>query len=192
MNIQIIGAGRMGSTIAYSLFWSSLVRSIRDRDVIYFWEPLEENHKKALAEFWDLKPVADATGNALIWGKNRYWNLHDNLRNPQAFIITAGKPRTDSKTSKKALLKTNLPIVERLTALIPDRTPIFIVTNPPVEIARELRRRGQNAIPLRACTDSMRGKKINEFVLNNKGYTRWTPAFACANEILRVMGNVKM
>jgi malate/lactate dehydrogenase len=185
MNIQIVGAGRMGTAIVYSLLL------LRARNVIYLYEPLDENYKRAHAEFWDLRPVAEATENALMWGRNHFWDSKDPIRNPQAFVITAGKPRTDSKLPKKALLKTNLEIVKAITALIPDKTPIFIVTNPPVEIARELRRRGQNAIPLRACTDSMRGKNINEFVLNNKGFTQWTPAFACAREILKVMEHGK-
>jgi hypothetical protein len=173
MKLKIIGLGRMGCEIAYTLM---LLRSGLE---LTLEEPLKENKRKAQAEYWDLLPVAKATGNHVCLS---YGNVP-----MDAYILTAGIPRKNPKMPKEYLLKENLRIAEQLTRMIPPEKPLFVVSNPPNEIANELRIRGQNAIPLRACTDAMRGKKVNEFVLTHKGYTAYTPAYACAREIIKHM-----
>ena len=175
--IKIIGVGRMGSSIAYTLMLGP-----HDLDILLS-EPLAENQKKAEAELWDLAPVAKATGNTISLVPMGEQDYRCNL-----VIVTAGKARTSPEQTKHSLLKANQAIVEDATLFVPPSTPIFIVTNPPIELARELRRRGHtNVIPLRKCTDKLRGKKVNEFVLVNKGHTMWTPAYACAKEIINHM-----
>jgi len=184
MNIQIIGVGKMGSAIAYSLLL--MRRGLH----IQLYEPLRKNIKYAYAEYLDLQPVARITRNDIsFWSKEHY------PCSPDAYVLTAGKPRTDTSKPKLALLKPNLAIAKRLTKDCHKGRYIFIVTNPPNEIAEAL---GDNAIPLRDCTDKLRAiggrqfwdtspKQINEFVLTHKGHTSWTPAYACAHEILKVM-----
>lgn len=167
----------MGAAIAYTLLLGPF-----DVDIM-LTEPLKENRNKAAAELWDLAPVAKATGNNVsLVGVGDQDCICD------LAVVTAGKPRTSIKQSKKSLLKVNQTIVEEATKFIPYSTPIFVVTNPPNELANELRRRGHDCvIPLRKCTDKLRGKKVNEFVLTHKGHTMYTPAFACAREIIRYL-----
>lgn len=176
-SIEIIGVGRMGAGIAYSLMLMGSGLELR------LYEPHAPNKQLARAEFYDLMPVAVATGNDLCL-------LEYGTGNADYYVLCAGKPRTSSDTPKSDLLAENLAIAAKVMRPVPPAAWVFVVANPPKEIAEWLTQTGYLALPLRDATDMLRsacgdGKSMNTFVLDNKGYTHYTPAFACARAIMR-------
>jgi len=185
--VTIVGMGRVGSAIANALLLLS--KGIHVNCI----EPYRPNWKHALGEIYDLLPVAVATGNEFTWD-NRVPS------NSSIYVITSGKPRQSPKETKENLYWTNMPIVEKIMKDIPKDVPVFIVTNPPNIIAQTLRGNSPlcprwHAYPLRAVTDDVRaagataicmdGKELNNETLRRKGFTQYTPGFACAQYILR-------
>ena len=179
MRIAIIGIGRVGSAIAYSLLLKA-----RNLDIL-LCEPHEPNRMKALAEYSDLLPVAKATRNKLAFSPG--------IPNScQFYVITSGHPRQTPDTTKDSLFTENWRIVFSALQRIPRNKLIGLVTNPPNRLATHARGRGwPRTAPLRFCTDELRAKVrwegLNDFVLQHKGHTAWTPGFACAQEILAVV-----
>ena len=141
------------------------------------------NKRKAKAEFWDLVPVAKATGNKLIWAEKPIV--------ADKHIITAGRPRQDASQSKESLFGWNLGIVSEIVKhMHKTKKPIYIATNPPKEITLALKRQGYDTRELRTCTDQLRSKAgdletLNSQVINGKGTTQFTPALAIAMEVMR-------
>jgi len=179
MRIAIIGIGRVGSAIAYSLLLKA-----RNLDIL-LCEPHEPNRMKALAEYSDLLPVAKATRNKLAFSPG--------IPNScQFYVITSGHPRKTPSTSKDSLFAENWRIIFSILQRIPKNKFIAVVTNPPTRLATRARKVGwPRTAPLRFCTDELRAKVrwegLNDFVLQHKGHTAWTPGFACAQEILAVV-----
>ena len=177
MNYEIIGIGRLGSAIAYTMMLLSKGNTFCLRE--YY----EQAHDKMVGEYYDLLPVAKATGNNLI--------VHTNQK-PDAYIIAAGIPRTDARYEKHQLFYANYTIINEFLDQLPRGKPIFVATNPPVEICERLKYRGYDAIPLRKCTDDLRNsQEHNEIVLKNKGFTQYTPAFAIATAIFDGMKQIE-
>ena len=181
----------MGSSIAYSLML------MQKGNRILFLEPHQPNVVRAQAEFWDLLPVAKATDNEFGFMLD-VKELDALAAKPEAkdaaYVLAAGIPRTDISQPKDALFLPNLKIAQGIVRRLPKCARVFVVSNPPVRLAEHLRKKGWNAIPLRACTDNLRAhigdpQAINHAVLARKGWTQWTPAYACAEEILRTLGN---
>jgi len=179
--IQIIGMGKMGSAIAYSLM-------LTKPNLHLILTEFHADHKKeAYAEYLDLKPVAISTDNFVEMAP--YID-----RTADAYVLTAGVPRRHSKESKAGLAEQNIQIALKVCKDIPRRKPIFVVSNPPVQIARALREADwRKVIALRQCTDTLReltfrerATEANAFVLDNKGHTCWTPAYACAQAIAKL------
>jgi hypothetical protein len=173
MRYEIIGLGRLGSAIAYTLM---LMGKDNDLHLLEYHQP---SRKRAIAEYYDLLPVAIRTGN----------RLHStDIGQGGVYIITAGVPRRTLKQSKKGLFTTNKAILASILPRLDKDKLVFIATNPPEELANWARSQGYYAVPLRKCTDDLRlnygGKKINDIVLRDKGYTQYTPAYACVCEIL--------
>lgn len=174
MRFFIIGCGKLGINIANAL----MIAQPNERHIISLYEPLSANRQKVYnGDFMEMIMVAKATGNSVIWKKNI-----DNKSD--VYIITAGKPRISSKQNKAELYAENLQIVSKL--MPKTDALVYIATNPPEEIAKTL-----NAIPLRACTDDLRKacwgnnwKRMNDLILDTKGYTSFAPAIAIVNQIL--------
>jgi hypothetical protein len=177
MRIEVIGGGRMGAAIIYSMMLMAGGLNIR------LAEPHKPNRKRARAEYCDLLPVALATRNKLTFGFSV-------SSSSDCYIITAGLARKSPATTKEELFARNLPIALASAARIPKGKRIFIVSNPPKQLAARLNGAGWlRAVPLREETDKLRAragdtKELNEFVLLNKGFTQFTPGFACAKAVL--------
>ena len=93
------------------------------------------------------------------------------------------------RQKKEELLGVNMGVVTEIAKWIPNTKPLYIATNPPNELATHLKKLGFDARPLRRCTDNLRRKAgdatyINRAVMDVKGYTFWTPGFACAREVM--------
>lgn len=177
MRIEIIGIGSLGSELAYTF-------ALLTNHQLMLTEPHEPNYDRAVAEYLDLLPVA----------KHRRVDLAITPKvTPfsDIYIITSGERRRNLLMPKAALIWHNYDIVERIAKKIPKGKKVFVATNPPKEICRRL---GTGAIPLRECTDYIRAQagskeKINKLVLENKGYTSFTPAYAMALRVLFDMDN---
>jgi malate/lactate dehydrogenase len=167
---EVIGIGRMGSAIIYTMML------LEKGNTFYMREFHPKNKRRAFAEQYDLRPVAKATGNHLLYYTNK---------KSDAYIITAGLPRENTTQTKQSLFKVNREIMAKVMKDLPKDKPIFIITNPPNELAKHFSWQGYRTVALRQCTDSLRNSTaINDFVLTHKGYTQWTPAYACATYIL--------
>jgi malate/lactate dehydrogenase len=176
-HITIIGVGNVGSGIAYSLLL------LKKGWHIALYEPHEPSQERAKAEYFDLLPVAKARGNELTFH-------HALPKKTDAYVLTAGLPRKSVTQDKAALYDTNVSIVATIAKDIPEKTRIFVVTNPPKELAKFLMDKGYDAHPLRDCTDALRAKAgnaqfINNIVLSGKGYTSFTPGYAIAMEVVK-------
>lgn len=175
MNVQIIGVGRVGAEMAYTFML------LRRNMTVFLYEPNVMTQELAHAQYLDLLPVANATGNVVFESKHVPADL---------YVLCAGVPRTDPCRPKSELFDANLKIALDAVKHVPTVKPLFVVSNPPVMLAEALREHGYAAIPLRKCTDNLRGKVgdpdlMNMSVLRMKGYTQFTPAYACVSEILR-------
>jgi len=173
MKIAVIGIGKLGGALAYTLLVN------HSNNTIVLFEPHGENKVRANGEFWDLLPVANATGNKLL--------LAPTTPKADVYIVTSGKSRTNVKQKKEELLGLNLGIVCDCLRGASEKAMVYIATNPPKEICKGLERFGIKAKPLRACTDSLRGRdapRTNRRAFVGKGFTQWTPAFAMVKEIM--------
>lgn len=176
MKIEIVGVGKVGSAIAYTLLLTRFDFSLA------LTEPSDKFRERAFAEFYDLAPIADFHGIELSFSTKPSMDS-------DIYVIASGKPRQSKNESKEALFKDNWGIVQKVVKNIPKQARLYIVTNPPNRIASNLRFKGfKDVIPLRSCTDSLRGRignpeRINELVLDGKGYTQYTPGWACADKI---------
>ena len=176
MKYEIIGVGKMGSCMAYTMLLQN------EKVHIILTEPVKEFRNKAKAEYYDLLPVARATKNKLEFRTTI-------SKTSDAYILTAGQPRTSPKQSKESLYEYNSELILGFLKKIPNRMPLFVVTNPVYKLTKLLKRHGHIAIPLRKCTDKLRkDKKINNKVLKHKGHTQYTPAYACAHTIQQLIG----
>ena len=88
------------------------------------------------------------------------------------------------------LFRKNAPIMDSCVEGISYGAKIFVATNPPVELAGYLREANYYSVhPLRSCTDDLRSacgdhRKLNKMAFDTKGFTQWSPGYACAKEIL--------
>jgi len=176
MHIAVVGVGNLGAAVAFELLHYPKVNKIT------LVETFQPSFKKMVGEYWDLAPVARAAGISLS-KMNKLPTEFD------AAIITAGVPRKSTKDDKNALFATNLPIVVGILSCFPEKSKAFIATNPPNDLAKWAVEKGYDAIPLRACTDDLRSamgdcKAINSHVLDNKGTTQWTAAYAICKEVM--------
>ena len=173
MKICIIGCGNLGCAIAYTLLCT------HSGNAVSLHEPYGANRRRATGEFWDLLPVAKATGNTLSLAKS--------IPPAEVYIVTSGLPRTDPKQPKSALFGVNLGIVSDSLRGAKKGAIVYVATNPPKEICEVLVKQGIDARPLRKCTDSLRGrdaKNINARAFKGKGFTEWTPAWAMVKGVM--------
>ena len=168
-----IGMGRLGIAVANAMML------LQKGNNHAFFEPLPEARQKLHdGEFAEMLMVAAATGNEAVWCEEIPFG--------DAYIVTAGVPRTSSAQSKDGLFKLNEPILAGVCYPIPPDSKVFIATNPPNELAERF-----HATPLRSCTDNLRRQVWgsewqvrNNAMLDAKGYTSYGPAVAIALEVL--------
>ena len=173
MKYGIIGCGRLGVAVTNAMMMKDTGNTFS------FYEPLPGSRIRfGKGEFREMEMVAHVTGNRVELGFPDRADI---------WIITAGKPRTSSKQEKGDLLKVNLPIVRKLVRRC-KKGKIYIATNPPKELCAVI----PNTLPLRECVDELRRelwgaswKRVNDQMLNAKGYTSYGPAAAMAKEVLQ-------
>ncbi|MHA1221353.1 MAG: lactate/malate family dehydrogenase, partial [Candidatus Heimdallarchaeota archaeon] len=126
MKISIIGAGKVGSTIVYSL----LSQKIGNELIL-----LDLNADLVSAEAEDLGHAGVVLNpDAKVIGTTD----NDNLKDSDVIVITAGRARKEGET-REQLFETNSKIITSICKTISDIVPdaiVLIVTNPPEELAK--------------------------------------------------------
>lgn len=172
-SVCIIGAGRVGSTIAFALILKRpLIRNISLVDI----------DDRVLGELEDLKDE-----KALLWRKSL--NLRNGFDpNAETFIITAGSARKKPEDTHD--FEGNYRIVLEYAEKIGKTKPMLIVTNPAERITEELKKLGYNVFHMGEKLDKARKERSgdSEAVANQiiklKGHT----AFGVTTEVLKYFG----
>lgn len=172
MKVCIVGMGRTGSQIAFSLLLSKKPRlSLALVDI---------NEGKLMAEFLDLSDASNLFSPIFMGASSTI----DFVLDSDIFIITAGKARASSK--EDFAIGENLKLVRSICEKIGRQKPIWIVTNPPAGIAETLSDEGFNCIPIGSELDFQRtlsGNEAHEIagkIIDGKGFT----SFGIAAEVL--------
>jgi len=186
MKIQIIGIGRVGSTIA-----SLLIASNIDSDIIL----TDINGELMMAEYYDLSVMAR---QFRFYGRLLY---SSDIQKADIYVIVCGESRKPySGMSKQGLYESNLKIVEPVFKQIAELSPCswtLIATNPSSLLARKGLDYIQKAIPLGLETDTIEDRlsqlfgrhetihkqDIGEYIFRTKGYTN----FGIAGEAVRII-----
>ncbi len=160
MKVAVIGLGKVGSTIAYSL--------IPYCSYIYFNEIDKDTLDGQNIDLRDAKNILNPVCRLI---KKATW---DEINDCDHIVISAGIPRVTPETTDDQLLKVNLPIVKDIIENIYQHSSILLVTNPPELIAKELNL--NNVIPIGQTLDDIRAithGKTGKYILLKKGYTNW-------------------
>ena len=181
--ISIIGAGLVGSTIAYALLLKNIAAEILLIDI---------NDIRCRGEILDLSDALSFCGPSLIHG-----GTPDDIQNSEIIIIAAGKKQEPGQ-DRIELLRANTQIVTSVVESIrplKKNTIVIMVTNPVdimTRVAQELLNLPTNQIFGSGTfldTQRLRGalsKKINiaeqsihAYILGEHGDTQF-PAWSCA------------
>ena len=119
--VTVIGSGRVGSTIAYSL----TCRGLADEIVI-----IDINGDRAMGEALDIRQGLSYDSACRIYAGN-----YDDAKNSDIVIITSGIARKPGQ-SRLELIKTNIGIQESIIPEITKQAPnaIYIMVSNPVDI----------------------------------------------------------
>jgi hypothetical protein len=167
-NICIIGAGRVGSLIAWGIIQKGLAEKVNLHDC---------DEDMLLGQSEDLKDAAEQKGGVSVEiGFTTYADL---------YIITAGKARKSSKDRHD--FRANYKLVRKYADTIGQAKPILKVTNPVDKIASRLQLEGFNAFPMGVMLDAARSSRgrdpdtVAGFILDKKGYT----CYGIATEVIK-------
>ncbi len=121
MKISIIGAGRLGATLAYTLTLKDVVREITLIDI---------NQKLARGEMMDISQGISLTGYTRVKTAD-----YDSVKDADIIVITAGIPRKPGE-SRLDLNKKNVTILKDIVGNIIkyNRSAILFVVSNPVDI----------------------------------------------------------
>jgi len=120
MKITVIGTGRLGGTIAYSI----ANRDITDELVLVdYIEELAEGQKTDLKHATAFRDIEISSN-------------YENAKNSDIIVVTAGKPRTKDTKSRLELMETNAKIVSSVAENISKLAPksIIITLSNPVDV----------------------------------------------------------
>lgn len=175
MKIGIIGVGRVGSAIAYSLLFVDHVKEIYLAD---------KDEKKLMGEYWDIITAASLgeTGKLIIKADDNY----EMLRRCDIIFIAAGKARDTGDQNMDSLYEENRTTMKEIFAKLEgfDSNRIYMVTNPVERLAGYF-----NCNYIGSVVDKTRSE--NELpggglIIDMKGFTNWAIAMeAC--ELVRTM-----
>jgi malate/lactate dehydrogenase len=184
--IQVIGVGKVGSTIAFGILSKELGHVIlTDAD-----EPRLD------AEFYDLSIYAKHIG----LDSNCYVRKSSSLVWASVYVFCCGKARRDDSVSRESLFADNWkiiqPYVDKIAVLNPEAW-CMIVTNPSTMIAKECMSYLPRVIPIGLLTDKIEdslsclhgshecNKKddVGLQIFKTKGYT----CFGVCGEVIRTI-----
>jgi malate dehydrogenase len=148
VKISIIGSGKVGSSIAFSLLHTIKPNELVLVDII-----------KSLvdAEAFDLAHASvSLSPKTKIFGTTNIFEI----KNSNFIIITAGKPRTN-ETSRNQLFLINKPIIVKICKTVSEIAPnafVIIVTNPATKLANVAKQFCNNVIAMDNQLDTARLK----------------------------------
>jgi L-lactate dehydrogenase len=159
MNVQIIGMGRTGSSIAFGLLATGTANLVFCDDI---------DRKKLYGEIQDLK-------DAVAIFQNKCFVFNGFSKSCDVYIITAGFPRKTIRPMNKRMKEKNIKIVSGIMKKIPKNRLVIIVTNPSKTLSGIF-----NAIEGGEILDKARKartkhdpEKTANSIIRNKGYTNW-------------------
>src|SRR3990167_1102803 len=169
MKVGIIGCGKVGSAVAFSL--------LSHVDDIYLYDI---NRHLLQGELWDLRHAS-----ALLNGATVHFGPYRVIGRVKCdvVVICAGKPRTSSKDSMDSLVNYNWPIIKHIGEQLRAyhfKGKIMVVTNPPDKLIPALN--GSPGIPVGDVLDNARSntriwkskRRVGGgYILDHKGYTNW-------------------
>ena len=119
--ITIIGAGKVGSTIAYTLSVMNLAKDIVMIDI---------NHELALGEALDIRQVTPFSSNCSVYAGD-----YPDAANSNIVVITSGVARKPGQ-SRLELAQTNVNIMKSIMPQVTKYAPdaMYIIVSNPVDI----------------------------------------------------------
>jgi malate/lactate dehydrogenase len=148
MKISIIGAGKVGSSIAFSILHEIKPNELIINDLVL---PLVKAEELDLGHAsLSISPQTKIIGTT---------NIRD-VKGSDFIIITAGKSRTYKET-RKELLKINKEIIESICSKLSQIAPntiVFVVTNPSTQMAEVAKQYCKNVIAMDNQLDTTRLK----------------------------------
>lgn len=119
--ITIIGSGRVGSTIAYSLTCRGLAQEIVIIDI---------DGDRAMGEAQDIQQGLSYDSSSIVYAGN-----YDDAKDSDIVIITSGIARKPGQ-SRLELIQTNIGIQKSIIAQITPKAPnaVYIIVSNPVDI----------------------------------------------------------
>ena len=119
--ITIIGAGKVGSTIAYTLSVMNLAKDIVMIDI---------NHELALGEALDIRQGTPFSSNCSVYAGD-----YPDAANSNIVVITSGVPRKPGQ-SRLELAQTNVNIMKSIMPQVTKYAPdaMYIIVSNPVDI----------------------------------------------------------
>jgi L-lactate dehydrogenase len=158
VKVAIIGMGRVGSALAFSLFFHPFVDEIHITDI---------DINKLQGELTDLHQAS----RMLVCDKSITCLPHIlDMDKFDYIFICAGVARRDSTVTDEELLSINLPIVSKLIQNMP-KDKVYIITNPAAKLGELLGVKycGDKLDKFRETHHLNNGK----WILDKKGFTNW-------------------
>ena len=171
MKVLIVGAGRVGASVAFALIQ-------KGRHIVERLDIWEVDRQRMMGEIYDLRDAAIISKSGITVGvgeKNRRYDI---------VIVCAGRSRRFIGESDSDLFNDNKNIVMGIARKFIGRK-FLIVTNPPERLSR-IAGRLVNAEPMGKMLDEARriqGRKDSSHILRNKGYTNWGIAAEVVREL---------
>ena len=165
MNIEIIGVGKLGSTVAFVLL------PIADKIIL-------TDIKDLSGELLDLKHAAKGLGltTEITLTKEK---------NPDYVILCAGRPRMDEKDILDDNYITIVPILEDLTNRISPDTTVVVMTNPVEKMTKFVSEilKCKVVNPEEELMKIRDNKELGWEIVKSKGYSNWGPSVSVLNLI---------
>ena len=169
MKVCIIGAGHVGSSIAFALLFSRACSRIYLSDI---------DNDKLWAEILDLQDaakIADIDCTVGVALDPCYSKEYD------AIVYCAGYGRKNPQETDEHLFSLNAPIIRNAWKTYARfRGKVLIVSNPPDMLSKLWK----DSIPVGDILDKARGKRTSAPILLGKGYTNW----GVTSEVMRRLG----
>lgn len=172
MKIGIIGAGRVGSLLAFTLMFIPQVKEI------WIYDNDEDRLEGEAVDLCHARSVLPGNGWPKMIKAKSLVELRDNTKKK---IICAGFAR-QNRESDVELYRKNKDIIDRITKTI--GSGHYIVTNP-IEILAEAFGHKPLGIFLERVREETDGK-TGEYILQRKGYT----CYGIAAEVYREFGGI--
>jgi L-lactate dehydrogenase len=163
MKVGIIGLGKVGSTIAYTLLFMPRIREILVMDI---------SRKRLDAEVADLNHASCILHGRAVVREASY----EEMRKLDAIVIAAGFARTEIWgifMTDAEMYERNKPVVKSIMRKLGRKRgrTVYLVTNPSVMLAADFK-----IIPTGVILDKVRKRtdKVDGLqILSGKGYTNW-------------------